>query len=123
MTAWLGFAGVKMAIRVGSPLVGSFLDRVPFLADAVRSLAKGRAQGGPASNAVPVDGQTWTFSDGSQMEAVLISADAKNAQFRVLESHGVGQIELGLLAPNDQSRIQSLVQRREKTASSAIPSR
>jgi hypothetical protein len=121
VTAWLGFAGVKMAIRVGSPLVGSFLDRVPFLADAVRSLAKGRAQGGPASNAVPVDGQTWTFSDGSQMEAVLISADAKDAQFRVLESHGVGQIELALLAPNDRTRIQSLVQTKGKNGVLGYP--
>jgi hypothetical protein len=122
VTAVLAYAGVRMAIRVGSPLVGSFLDRVPFLADAVRAVAAKKSPGRPGGAAeVSADSRTWTFSDGSRMEAALVSADGKNAQFRVLESDGLGQIELAMLSQPDQDRIRSLIREHGKNGVLGLP--
>lgn len=49
----------------------------------------------------------WTFTDGSELNAVLVAADAKTAQFRVPQ--GVGQVKIDLLAPPDREKILSLV--------------
>jgi hypothetical protein len=53
--------------------------------------------------------RTWTFSDGSSMDAILLSADSTKAQFRVPASQGVGQVSIELLSPKDRKRIQQWI--------------
>lgn len=65
------------------------------------------------SPSVQDDGEvnrTWTFSDGSQMNAILLSADLKKAQFRVPESQGVGEVPLGNLSVKDREEIQQWIE-------------
>jgi hypothetical protein len=50
----------------------------------------------------------WTFKDGSELDAVLVAADVKTAQLRVLQ--GVGQVEIKLLAEEDREKIRKWVQ-------------
>jgi len=54
-------------------------------------------------------GRTWTFSDGSRMNAILLAADGKNAQFRVPESQGVGQVSVELLSDEDRGWIRKWI--------------
>ncbi len=64
----------------------------------------------PTAQGLRKPGQTWTFADGSQIEAVLVAADSQRAQFRVLELQGVGEVRMDLLADQERERIQSWIQ-------------
>ncbi|MEM6916027.1 MAG: hypothetical protein AAF491_05610 [Verrucomicrobiota bacterium] len=47
----------------------------------------------------------WTFADGSQLDAVILAADSKNAQIRVLKTQGVAQVKLDVFAEEDRALI------------------
>jgi hypothetical protein len=61
----------------------------------------------PLNRDLRQNSRAWTFTDGSELNAVLVAADTKTAQFRVPQ--GVGQVKVDLLAPPDREKIQSLV--------------
>lgn len=63
--------------------------------------------------------RTWTFNDGTSLDAVLVAADMKMAQLRVPQ--GVGQIELALFSPSDQDRIQSWIASKGKNGIAGLP--
>lgn len=65
--------------------------------------------------------RTWTFSDGSSMDAILLSADATKAQFRVPASQGVGQVSLGNLSQKDRKRIQQWIETDGKDGVAGYP--
>ncbi|HRQ87745.1 MAG TPA: hypothetical protein PLA50_03045 [Bacteroidia bacterium] len=64
----------------------------------------------PLSRRSRLKPRKWTFADGSEIDAVLLAADAENVQFRVSGSQGVGQVKLGLLAERDRDRIRAWVE-------------
>lgn len=91
---------------------------VPFVASIVEKVSDGTGlnlkgaiptSGKPDVAKDPGQGRTWTFSDGSQMNAILLSADLKNAQFRVPESQGVGQVSVELLSDEDRGWIRNWI--------------
>ncbi len=93
------------------PLMDSLLESTPT-GVALNPFAEGELpEGGMLPRALGArhSSRTWTFADGSQMEAVLVAADVNSAQFRLIEQQGVGQIKLNLLADGDRDRIQSWV--------------
>ncbi|MEM9282969.1 MAG: hypothetical protein AAGA96_14170 [Verrucomicrobiota bacterium] len=88
----------------------------------VSSVANGESL--PAS---PVGGtsepRTWTFTDGSQLDAYLIAADADHAQLRVVKTMGVGEVDLEIFSPEDREDIMAWVvtQGRNGTAGYPLP--
>lgn len=91
---------------------------VPYLASIVEKVSDGTGlslkgaiptSGKPDVAKEPGQGRTWTFSDGSQMNAILLAADGKNAQFRVPESQGVGQVSVELLSDEDRGWIRKWI--------------
>lgn len=81
------------------------------------TLGSSAAPGRPRDMALPArsadssrDRRKWTFVDGTQVDAVLVSADSKHAQLRLLDLQGVGQVKLDQLATPDRERIQNWVE-------------
>lgn len=112
----------QMAVRWAIPGIASRLGKIPFVAEATPLLVKTtkglvkewKAGRPPALPTAPVVAGTRTFSDGSRVDAALIAPDGNSAQFRVLESNGVGQIELSMLSEGDRSRIFSRIRSKGK---------
>ncbi|MCB1231576.1 MAG: hypothetical protein KDN19_15000 [Verrucomicrobiae bacterium] len=65
--------------------------------------------------------RTWTFSDGSQTEAVLLFADSANAQFRLTQAQGVGQVPLSDLGTDDQEWIRSQIEKKGVDGAVGLP--
>lgn len=115
-------ATLQMTVQWAIPRAASRIGKIPLVAEATPLLAKStqglvkewKAGRPPALPAIPADAGTWTFSDGSRMDAALIASDGTSAQFRVLESQGVGKVELSLLSEGDRSRILSLIRSKGK---------
>ncbi len=70
---------------------------------------------------VEAESRSWTFSDGSRMDAVLLSADMKRAQFRVPSSQGVGEVPLDLLSDSDRGRIRHWIETEGKDGVAGFP--
>lgn len=56
--------------------------------------------------------RTWTCVDGSTIDAVLLAADAKIAQMRLLKTQRVHTVKLDLLAEKERQRIRDWIQTR-----------
>ncbi|MEM7600652.1 MAG: hypothetical protein AAF357_04465, partial [Verrucomicrobiota bacterium] len=65
----------------------------------------------------------WTFADGSQLDAVILAADSKNAQIRVLKTQGVAQVKLDVFAENERETIQSWVESEGENGIAGFPIR
>jgi hypothetical protein len=99
---YLGYTGVRIRGGIWDTATGALVSFRERAAD----------EGVPGDSPVGlsrIDERFWTFVDGTTMEAVLLSADSSHAQFRVLESQGVGQLSLELLEEADRERIRAWV--------------
>ncbi len=54
--------------------------------------------------------RSWTLADGSKLDAVVLAADSKHAQIRVLKTQGVAQVKLSVFAEEDRGIIDSWIQ-------------
>lgn len=109
-------------------------DRFPILAEAaffekLRNPfgSEGAPVAAPTDVALPTNGdaldgsRTWTFADGSELDAVLFAANSTSAQLRVSESLGVGEVALENFAEEDQIRILSWVRSQGKDGTAGFP--
>ncbi|MEM1441762.1 MAG: hypothetical protein AAGF67_05435 [Verrucomicrobiota bacterium] len=72
------------------------------------TVGEARATTGPVENLRETP-RAWTFADGSQLDAVILAADARNAQIRVLKTQGVAQVKLDVFAETDRAMIDGWV--------------
>lgn len=63
--------------------------------------------------------RTWTFRDGTRLDASLIAADSRSAQ--LLVPQGVGQIELAQFSDTDRQAIQSWIAAAGKNGVAGLP--
>lgn len=102
-----GNRGVK---KVGEQLASKVdLEGLSVRAKSIVAAVSSKTDLLPKPRNLSGNGSRWTFADGTQMDAVLVAADIERAQFRVLESQGVGQLNLDLLSEQDRGRIQDWV--------------
>ena len=119
-TAYLGRHEIHL-LRDRIPDVASILKQAKeargLALDKVSSLlpdAGGRSESGHGA-------RTWTFSDGTRMNAILLAADSNTAQFRVPESQGVGQLSLKLLSEKDRLGIHEWVRAEGRNGVAGYP--
>ncbi|MDF1824788.1 MAG: hypothetical protein P1U68_09110 [Verrucomicrobiales bacterium] len=68
-------------------------------------------------------GTTWELADDSEIDAVILAADRKTTQLRVLKTQGVAQVKLSLFSEPDRQKILSWVESeaRHGVAGNPIP--
>ncbi|MEM6278434.1 MAG: hypothetical protein AAF733_03075, partial [Verrucomicrobiota bacterium] len=93
----------------------------PFRSDASQLGSSQTPSGDPSSGELSGTPRPWTFADGSQLDAVLLAADSRNAQIRVLKTQGVAQVKLDVFANADRKLIDRWVQSEAPDAIAGLP--
>lgn len=86
----------------------SLKEKVPFLKDSDGASGIGVGRNGKLLKPDAV--RKWTLTDGREVDAVLVAADAENVQLRIVKLQSVYQAPIRMFSESDRELIHSMVQ-------------
>lgn len=66
-------------------------------------------------------GTNWELADGSELEAVILAADKKTVQLRVLKTQGIASVKLSMFAEQERKKILSWVEKEARSGIAGYP--